>query len=66
MHCTSYLYEKQPKYFFFGAGYRHLPGDVLRVRVRGAAGVRGRQLHLLGRQGQEEEEGEEAKGKCWL
>ena len=36
---------------------------MLRLRVRSAPGVRGRQLHLLGRQGQEEEEGEEITGK---
>ncbi len=39
-------------------GHRHLPGHVLRLRVRRAARVRRRQLHLLGRQGQEEEKGE--------
>ena len=36
---------------------------MLRLRVRRAPGVRGRQLHLLGCQGQEEEEGEEITGK---
>ena len=35
-------------------------GHVLRVRLRGLARVRGRQLHVLGRSSQEEEEGEEA------
>lgn len=34
-------------------GHRHIPGDVLRVRVRRAAGVRRRQLHVLGRARQE-------------
>ena len=37
-----------------------ISGHVLRVCVRRAAGVRGRQLHVLGRARQEEEEGEEA------
>ena len=37
-----------------------ISGHVLRLRVRGAAGVRRRQLHVLGRTRQEEEEGEEA------
>ena len=44
-------------------GHRHLPGDVLRVRVRCPAGVRSGQLYLLGGQGEEEKEGKETKGR---
>ena len=43
-------------------GDRHLPGHVLRVRLCRALGVCCGQLHILGGQGKEEEEGEEAEG----
>ena len=44
-------------------GYRHLPGHVFRVRVCCATGVCSGQLHILGRQGKEEKEGEENESK---
>ena len=43
-------------------GDRHLPGHVLRVRLRRALRVCCGQLHILGGKGKEEEEGEETEG----
>lgn len=45
-------------------GHRHLPGNVLRIRVRRPAGIRGRQLHVLGRPGQEENRPDEAPSRA--
>ena len=43
-------------------GDRHLSGHVLRLRLCRSPWVCCRQLHILGGEGQEEEEGEEAEG----
>lgn len=42
--------------------HRHLPRDVLCLRVRRPAGVRSSQLHILGGAGEEKEERKEAEG----
>lgn len=43
-------------------GHRHLPGDVLRLRFRRPAGVRGGELHVLGGEGEEEDQEGEGRG----
>lgn len=50
---NKYRRAQQFAAHFLRQSHRHLPSDVLRIRVRRTTGVRGCQLHVLGRQGQE-------------